>query len=149
MQIGYIPGIWDLLHIGHVHILQRCRSLCDRLIVGVPSDEVVMQDKGELPTICLDHRIKMLEALECVSSALPYYNLEFITHLEMIRPDTLFVGETWGKDQRHSEAEIWTGDNNCRVIKLPYTVETSTTDIKAKVSCTYSQRKTPCGLSTT
>lgn len=133
MQIVYIPGVWDLLHVGHLIVLKNARALGDRLIVGVPSDPVVMQDKGSLPIVSCPDRITMLESLSCVDLAIPYYTLEFLTHLNMVRPDILIVGETWGNKLRHTQAEEWTSANNCRVIKLPYHRDESTTGIKQRV----------------
>jgi len=133
MQIGYIPGVWDLLHVGHVAILTRAHSLCDRLVVGVPSDEVVYEDKKKYPTIKLDARIKMLESLRCVDVVLPYFEFEFITHLTLVHPDLLIVGSTWGKECRHIDAENWCRENNCRLVKLPYTRGISSTAIKKEL----------------
>lgn len=134
LSIGYIPGVWDLLHVGHLAILGRARSLCDRLVVGVPCDEVVLEDKGCLPVIPLDDRIQMLEALICVDAAIPYYFLEFMTHLESVKPDVLVVGETWGAEVRHNQAIAWADSHGCRIVQLPYRHEVSTSAIKARIT---------------
>jgi len=133
MLVGYIPGVWDLLHAGHVTVLCRARSLCDRLVVGVPSDEVVLQDKDQPPIVSLHDRIRLLEAIRYVDVVLPYYKLEFLTHLELLKPDILFVGETWGSDTRHVDAEKWATLNHCRLIRLPYTRGISTTQLKERI----------------
>lgn len=133
--IGYIPGVWDLLHVGHVTILRRARSLCDRLVVGVPTDEVVLEDKGRLPAIPLADRVMMLEALRCVDLALPYHHLEFLSHLSTLKPDILFVGSTWGNEKRHLDALAWCHAQGCQVIMLPYTDGVSTTQIKERILC--------------
>ena len=111
--IVYIPGVWDLLHVGHVRVLRRARALGDRLVVGVPSDDVV-------------------ESLACVDTAWPYYDLGFLRHLELLRPDILAVGETWGVAPRHRDAERWVKKNGVRLVKLPYTTGVSTTSIRSK-----------------
>jgi glycerol-3-phosphate cytidylyltransferase len=131
--IIYIPGVWDLLHLGHVTILQRAKALGDRLIVGVPCDDTVYRDKGELPVITLIDRCRMLDALKCVDVAIPYFSLNFIPHLELVKPDILIVGESWGKDTRHIQAEQWVRDNNRRLIVLPYTEGVSSTELKNKI----------------
>lgn len=137
MTIVYTPGVWDLLHVGHVAFLERARSFGTSLIVGVPSDEVVKTDKGSYPIIPLEQRIKMLTSLKCVDVAIPYYDLEFITHLSHIRPDILVVGETWGGQKRHRDAEEWAAANGCRFIKLPYTRGVSSTSIKERIAKCY------------
>lgn len=133
MQVVYIPGVWDLLHVGHVTILERAKAFGDTLIVGVPSDDVVTQDKGQPPTITLDHRIRMLNALRCVDVAIPYYKLEFMTHLRMLRPDVFIAGETWGTDVRHRDAEAWLRENQKRFVQLPYSSVESSTSIKLRI----------------
>ena len=45
--IGYTTGVFDLFHIGHLKILQNARSLCDKLIVGVTTDELVLMLDGK------------------------------------------------------------------------------------------------------
>ena len=133
MRIVYMPGVWDLLHVGHVAALESARALGDVLVVGVPGDEVVREDKGSLPVIPLHARLRMLLALRCVDVAYPYHALEFVTHLALFRPDVLAVGETWGCEQRHLDAEQWARDHGCRVVKLPYTPEESTTSIRQRI----------------
>lgn len=133
MQIVYIPGVWDLLHVGHLTILERAKALGDRLVVGVPSDGVVKEDKGTTPVIRLEDRLRMLAALRCVDVAIPYYRLEFLAHLRMIQPDILAVGEAWGHDRRHAEAEQWIMQHRRRVVRLPYYEGESCTDIRERV----------------
>ena len=81
MQLGYIPGVWDLLHVGHVAILRRAKGFCERLVVGVPADDVVIEDKNKPPAITLEHRVELLQELRCVDVVLPYYKLEFLNPL--------------------------------------------------------------------
>ena len=133
ITIGYIPGVWDLLHVGHVNILRRASELCDELVVGVPSDKVVFQDKNRLPVIPLKERILMLESLRYVSTAISYDTLDFLGNLFAICPDIIFVGDTWGSEQRHLDLEAWVTNNNKRLIRIPYTQGVSTTDIRGRL----------------
>lgn len=133
MRVVYIPGCWDLLHRGHVEVLRRAKSLGKILIVGVASDSVIYDDKGEYPVIDLSDRVALLQELRCVNFAAPYYDLEFLTHLNQFKPDILAVGETWGSDARHQNAEHWCKQYGTRLIKLPYTRTISTTMIKDKI----------------
>lgn len=146
----YIPGVWDLLHVGHVKILERAALLGNRLIVGVPSDEVVLEDKGVLPVIPLNDRLCMLRALRCVYLAAPYYQLEFLTHLNQFSPSVLAVGSTWGSAPRHRAAEEWVRKNGKVFSVLPYTEGVSTTWIKNKIveQCRFVEYKmsNPLGL---
>lgn len=138
--IGYIPGIWDMLHVGHLNILKRAKSVCDVLIVGVPTDEVVTEDKGRPPVIPMCQRCKMLAALKCVDVAIPYYELEFLTALRKYDVDVLIVGEDWGNQKRHSDAEAFVRRKGGRVVQFPYTKEYSSTKIKERVLEFYGAR---------
>ena len=133
MILIYIPGCWDLLHVGHLTILERARSLGDKLIVGVPSDDTVKEDKGEWPIVKLEHRLRMLNAFKCVDFAVPYYSLEFLTHLELFKPDILVVGDTWGSDIRHKRAENWIQRNDRRMVVMPYSSGVSTTMMRQRL----------------
>ena len=43
--IGYTTGVYDLFHIGHVNLLNNCKSMCDKLVVGISTDELVFEYK--------------------------------------------------------------------------------------------------------
>lgn len=131
--VGYIPGCWDLLHVGHLNILEKAKSVCDILVVGCPSDEVIIEDKGKPPVIPHDQRVRMLEALKYVDTVLLYRRLDFIREMEAVDADVLIVGSTWGKDERHKRAEAFIAQKDGKVIRFQYTDGVSTTQIKKRV----------------
>ena len=129
----YFPGVWDILHVGHVTILEKAKELGDILIVGVPTDEVVFEDKGRFPIISCEHRIRMLKALKCVDDAVAYTSLEFVPALIKFSADILVVGETWGSGIRHTDATAYMTTKGGRVVQFAYTQGVSSTAIKEKV----------------
>lgn len=130
--IGYAPGVWDLLHVGHVNFLTQARNKCHRLIVGVPTDRVVEEDKGRPPIIPLKERVIMLSSLKMVDSVVAYSRLDFIRELNLIKPNRIFIGEQWGKEQRHKRAEAWCLHHHCQMVVVPYLESVSSTSIKQR-----------------
>jgi len=104
---GFYPGVWDLLHVGHLAALRYACGRCDSLIVGVPSDDIVEEDKGFPPTIPHQERIDMILAVKWVDRVFPYYRLEFVSCMETVHPGVLFIGDTWGTKERHVDATEW------------------------------------------
>lgn len=133
MKRGITFGCWDLLHFGHIKFLKQASSVCDFLIVGVPTDAVIVEDKNQEPVISFILRIECLKALKVVNRAAPYFHLEFLEPLKIFNPDVLIIGEQWGSDQRHKDAENWMLERNREVIRIPYTQGISTTQIKQRV----------------
>lgn len=64
--VGLTSGCFDLLHFYHLRYLERCKALCDILIVGVDSDLLVYSNKNKYPVIPEHHRLSMIDALKCV-----------------------------------------------------------------------------------
>ena len=60
--IGYVPGVFDLFHVGHLNVLRQARELCDVLVAGVVSDEVCASVKGVAPFVPLEERIAIVDA---------------------------------------------------------------------------------------
>lgn len=133
MKIVYTPGVWDLFHVGHLGFLISARNLGESLIVGVAGDTAVLYDKGKLPIILEDQRLKIIQSLKVVDYAGLYYDLDFIPHLTRFRPHVLAVGEQWGEAKRHRDAEEWANLNNCEIVKVHRTPGVSTTDICKRI----------------
>jgi len=75
--VGLTSGCWDLFHYSHLHYLQRCKNLCDKLLVGVDSDAMVRKDKGDRrPIIPEDERFNLINSLEIVDSTFMLHQLE-------------------------------------------------------------------------
>ena len=66
LVVGITSGCFDLFHYYHLKYLERCKALCDFLIVGVDSDELVMANKNKTPMIPEHHRLSIINSLRCV-----------------------------------------------------------------------------------
>ncbi|GAK53901.1 heptose adenosyltransferase [Candidatus Moduliflexus flocculans] len=80
-------GSFDLLHIGHVTMLQEAKALGETLIVGVNSDRSIRRYKGKSRPICPEaHRAGMLAALECVDYVTIFDELTPVELLKILQP---------------------------------------------------------------
>ena len=131
-KLVYTVGTFDLLHVGHLALLEYCNTLGD-VAVGVASDSVVNSYKPNIPIIRLAHRIEMLKALSCVSIVRPYYKLEYVTACIELNPDIFIIGEDWGKDKHNTDVENYLKSQGKEIIKVSYNPQTSSTKIKQTV----------------
>jgi cytidyltransferase-like protein len=69
----FASGVFDLFHYGHLRFLERARALGGALIVGVQTDERVIEVKGKPPVYPLQHRLSLVAALDCVDMAFPIH----------------------------------------------------------------------------
>jgi len=126
-------GTWDLLHVGHLALLEYCQTLGDTVTVGVASDEVVNLYKPHVPVIPLEQRIEMLEALRCVDLVRPYYELEYVSACKELDVDTFVIGEDWGEKPHNLEVETYLKKASKHVVQVNYDPKTSSTQIKQHV----------------
>lgn len=133
-MLVYTVGTFDLLHVGHLALLEQCRSLGDVVAVGVASDSVVNSYKPNVPVIPLDQREEMLKALRCVDIVHPYYELEYVSACKELDVDIFVVGEDWGKKPHNIDVESYLNAKGKKIIQVHYNLRTSSTSIKSDVS---------------
>jgi len=98
-QIVFTNGCFDLLHIGHVWLLQEAKKCGDVLIVAINSDASTRLIKGPgRPVIPEDARAGMLAALSCVDYVTIYDEDTPIPLLKLVQPDVIVKGGEYGKD---------------------------------------------------
>jgi len=97
LKTVWCNGCFDILHPGHIELFKVARSLGDRVVVGIDSDEKVRRDKGPLrPINNLAFRKTMLESLRYVDLVLPFDSKEELEQLiELYSPYILLVGSDW------------------------------------------------------
>ena len=127
--IGFTLGCFDLLHIGHINLLQNAKGLCDKLIVGVCSDEYIKNTKG-LPVFSQADRINILKAIKYCDVVVPEDTLDKLTLWEKYKFNYLFVGSDWLGTEQYKKWEAELQQVNCKVIYYPYTKGVSTSSLK-------------------
>lgn len=133
-MIVYTVGTFDLLHVGHIALLEQCRALGDVVVVGVASDSVVNSYKPNVPVIPLDQREEMLKALRCVDIVRPYYELEYVSACKVLNVDIFVVGEDWGSKPHNIDVESYLNTHRKKIVKVHYNSRTSSTSIKNAVT---------------
>jgi len=128
----YTVGTWDLLHVGHLALLQYCKTLGVTVAVGVASDEVVASYKPNVPVVPLAQRMEMLKALRCVDLVRPYYKLEYTSACKELDIDVFVVGEDWGAAPHNMEVESFLKATGKSIVQVSYHPLTSSTKIKQR-----------------
>jgi glycerol-3-phosphate cytidylyltransferase len=129
MVIGYVAGVYDLFHIGHLRQLQCAKACCDRLIVGVITDELAESYKYK-PIIPFTQRREIISALECVDGTVECTTRNFYEQWHKIKFDVALSGEDWMNDPLYKEWSEQLKAVGSHIKFLPYTNGISTTLIK-------------------
>ena len=138
MKIGYTCGVYDLFHVGHLNLFERCKAECDYLIVGVCMDEYVRNCKNKEPVIGEADRVRIIRALKCVDEAVLVTNEEVFDKVlawKRFNFDVLFSGDDWKGTERYLATEKAFLENGIKVetVFFSYTQGVSTTEIKEKM----------------
>lgn len=128
MVIGYTAGVFDLFHIGHLTLLKNAKALCDKLIVGVTVDELVLY-KGKHAMIPFSDRIEIVRNIKCVDAAVPQYDMDKLTMCKKLGATILFVGDDWYGTEKWKEYEQAFTDAGIKIVYFPYTHGVSSTKI--------------------
>lgn len=132
-MIVYTVGTFDLLHVGHLALLNHCKSLGDILAVGVASDEVVNLYKPNVPVVPLEQRVEMLQALQCVDIVRPYHELEYVSGCKAVNVDIFVIGEDWGNKSHNLDVDNYLREMGKVTVQVNYNPRTSSTKIKQAV----------------
>jgi glycerol-3-phosphate cytidylyltransferase len=102
MIVGYTTGTFDYLHEGHIRILRGMRKLCDRLIVGLTTDELAVKQK-RATIMSFDHRRVLLESCKWVSHVVEHHGESKIVAYEKLRFHKLFIGDDYFGSREYLE----------------------------------------------
>lgn len=128
--LGYVPGAWDVFHIGHLNILKRAREQCDRLVVGVVTDEALFQAKGKYPMVSLEERMEVVAAMNIVDAVVVDFSTSKLNVWERVHFDVLFKGDDWQGTPKGDRLESEMAAVGPAVRYFPYTAHTSSTALR-------------------
>ncbi len=126
MVIGYTSGVYDLFHIGHLNLLRNAKGMCDKLIVGVTTDELVSY-KNKKAVIPHNERMEIVRAIQYVDSVVPQENMDKFEMWKKLKYDVMFVGDDWYASDKWEELEKQFREVGVRIVFFPYTKGTSST----------------------
>jgi len=128
MVIGYTTGVFDLFHIGHLNLLKNAKGMCDKLIVGVTTDDLSLY-KGKLPLIPFEDRIEIVRSIKYVDAVVPQENMDKLEMCKKLKANIMFVGDDWYDTQKWNEFEEQFKSFGIKIIYFPYTKGISSTKI--------------------
>jgi len=132
--IGYVPGAYDLFHIGHLNILRRAALGCDHLIAGVVTDEVLLGAKGRPAVVPLEERMDIVRSITCVDEVVVDVSSDKFVMWQKLRFDVLFKGDDWKGTPKGDRLERDLGAVGVRIVYFPYTTHTSSTALRGLIA---------------
>lgn len=126
--IGYTTGVFDLFHIGHLNLLKNAKGMCDKLIVGVTVDELVLY-KGKHAMIPYSDRAEILRSIKYVDAVVPQYDMDKLTACKKLGASILFVGDDWYGTEKWRNYEEAFAKEGIKIVYFPYTKGISSTKI--------------------
>lgn len=136
-KVGITVGVFDLFHVGHLNLLERCKAMCDKLIVAVCQDDYVTQIKKKTPVYPAADRMRILAALKCVDEVIPVSIEETEDKMLLIKNhpfDVLFSGDDWKGTPRYLKTEEQFAKYGAKIEYLSYTQGISTSKIKQSLA---------------
>lgn len=134
-KIVFTNGCYDIIHLGHIALLEKAKSLGDILIVGLNTDDSIKRIKGKLrPVFSENERLQILSSLECVDYVTLFNENTPSEIIEVLKPDIHVKGGDYDSNDFNSmpEAKI-INDYGGKIIIIPLLEGYSSTDIIDKI----------------
>ena len=132
-RVGYTTGVFDMFHIGHLNILRRAKEQCEYLIVGVSTDDVVLNYKNKSPVIPYEQRKAIVEAIKYVDRVVPQVSMDKMEAYKDLKFDALFHGSDWENSDMYNKITEEFAKINVDVVFLPHTDGINSTLIRGKI----------------
>jgi glycerol-3-phosphate cytidylyltransferase len=129
--VGYVPGAYDLFHVGHLRILERSRRRCDHLVVGVVGDELAASVRGQRPAVGFEERVRLVAALPWVDEVVEDVSSDKAVAWQRVRFQVVFKGDDWQGTPKGDALEAAMASVGAKVMYLPYTREVSSTMLRS------------------
>lgn len=132
VRVGFTCSTFDLLHAGHILMLEEARAQCDHLIVGLQTDPSIDRPEKNKPVQTLIEREIQLRAVRWVDDVRIYQTEhELLELLEVLRPDVRVIGEDYRYDSFTGKS--WCEQNDIEIYYNSRKHNFSTTDLRKRV----------------
>ncbi len=140
--IVYLPGVFDLFHVGHLMAIQKAKGFGGFLVVGVQSSESVHEQKNRWPIINTEDRKQILFNIKGVDWVIAYEHPNQTNVLNVLKPNILAVNETYGIDDIHQAVTLKSAKKlGIKIVRIAYTYGISTTSIREQIKWNPNLRK--------
>jgi D-beta-D-heptose 7-phosphate kinase/D-beta-D-heptose 1-phosphate adenosyltransferase len=130
LSIVATDGCFDILHVGHLRMLQWAKQQGDRLVVLLPDDASIAVSKPGRPFVGVADRVELVSALKPVDAAGWYQQAELANLYAELRPDVMVNSPEWaGRVVGQAEVE----ESGGRIALFPIVPGRSTSDIISKI----------------
>ena len=133
-RTGYTQGVYDMFHIGHLNLINRAKEQCERLIVGVNSDALVVAYKHKKPVISEEERVEIIRNIRAVDEAHIVHTLDKSEALARFHFDAIFIGDDWKGNPRWEQTRLDMQRQGAELVFLPYTHGISSTALRQDVN---------------
>lgn len=129
---GYVAGVFDLFHVGHLNLLENSKNECNYLMVGILTDELVIHFKKRPPFIPFEERLRIVRSLRAVDEAVgvDFHNIAKMDAWNLYHFDCLFSGNDYVNNPSWVADKKRLNEVGSDIHFFPYTQGTSSTYIK-------------------
>ena len=131
-KTGYTQGTFDMFHIGHLNLLHQAKELCEELIVGVNTDQLVSDYKHKDPVVKERDRAAIIGELRCVDKVVLCDTLKKTDAWQRLHFDAVFIGSDWKGNERWKQTEWDLKPLGAEVVYLHHTDGVSSSLLRDK-----------------
>ena len=129
--VGYLAGVFDFCHVGHINIIRKASKLCDQLVVAVVSDKFANKYKNQIIVHNQDERVKMIADLDLGVTIVIVDNNNHEFFFNKYKITHLYHGTDWDKEPYIDFMGRKVIENcNINVVMLPHTKGISSTALR-------------------
>lgn len=132
-KVGYVTGVFDMFHIGHLNIIRRAKEQCEYLIVGVSTDELVQSYKSKTPIIPFEERCEIVRAIRYVDEVVTQTSLDKFEAWKKLKFNAFFHGDDLKGTPKYIELEKQFAEVGVDLVYFPYTQGITSTVLRKKI----------------